>query len=552
MVLYLLLLVLYATRITSIQLCPLLGPSWPAPTDLPSDPAFQSALQNITTNIQDAVTAGNFSGDSLSLMIFDTSDSSSLLNLSNTGQTINTTIGVSKVDENTVFRIGSVSKIYTMLLLLIEDGFNPFNDPVSRYIPEIRAATVALLENSTKRHDGIDFLKWNEVTDFPLCSQRRFHLAVFQIHAAGSVCRRTCFVYCDLLTRLLITEFFDGLLQAHPIVPTSATPIYSNAAFQILGYVVETLAGEGFEKVLEKEIIKKLNLTHTFYNTPRTSLGVIPIPQGEFWWNFNLGDEGPAGGLYSSAKDLSILGRAILNSTLLPRSITRKWMKPLTHTSSLNYAVGAPWEILSFGNERPIDLYTVSGDFSTYSSVLALDPDHVIGFNVLAAGSNTHETVALASDIVSESLLPALDQAAKNQANGRFAGTYALTTTNSSITIDTDDGPALVVTNWINNGTDMFPSYMILYGIPDRSQFSIRLYPTGLQSPGQLSFRAVIPLQFPPGIGPFTSSCITWATIDLQVYGNIGVDEFVFDFDESGNAASLSPRALRTILPKIS
>jgi hypothetical protein len=227
-------------------------------------------------------------------------------------------------------------------------------------------------------------------------------------------------------------------------------------------------------------------------------------------------------------------------------------MKPLTHTSSLNYAVGAPWEILSFGNERPIDLYTVSGDFSTYSSVLALDPDHVIGFNVLAAGSNTHETVALASDIVSESLLPALDQAAKNQANGRFAGTYALTTTNSSITIDTDDGPALVVTNWINNGTDMFPSYMILYGISDRSQFSIRLYPTGLQSPGQLSFRAVIPLQFPPGIGPFTSSCITWATIDLQVYGNIGVDEFVFDFDESGNAASVSPRALRTILPKIS
>lgn len=89
-------------------------------------------------------------------------------------------------------------------------------------------------------------------------------------------------------------EFFDGLFQSHPIVPPSTTPIYSNAAFQILGYVVEALAGgEDFEKVLKDKITKPLNMAHTFYTTPDSSLGVIPSYQGEYWWDFDIGEEAP-------------------------------------------------------------------------------------------------------------------------------------------------------------------------------------------------------------------------------------------------------------------
>lgn len=247
---------------------------------------------------------------------------------------------------------------------------------------------------------------------------------------------------------------------------------------------------------------------------------------------------------------MATFGRAILNSTLLPPSITRRWMKPASHTSSSDYTVGAPWEILSFGNERPVDLYTKSGDIGVYSSVLALSPDHGVGFTILGAGKNTHESLALASDMVSAILIPALEQSAKNQAHQRFAGTYALANTNSSITLTTDEGPGLLVTNWINNSSSMLTAFMALNGIHDPSQLSIRLYPTGLESPGKISFRAVTPPALPPGIGPFTSSCITWVTLDSHVYGNVGIDEFVFNVDQSGNAVSVSPRALRTTLKK--
>lgn len=88
-------------------------------------------------------------------------------------------------------------------------------------------------------------------------------------------------------------EFFDGLLQSHPVVPTSSTPIYSNAAFQILAYALEAMTDQSYAELLQRDIITPLGLNGTYYTAPNISLGVIPNDSGEYWWNFDLGDEGP-------------------------------------------------------------------------------------------------------------------------------------------------------------------------------------------------------------------------------------------------------------------
>ncbi|KAJ5149866.1 hypothetical protein N7448_001444 [Penicillium atrosanguineum] len=576
------LLPLFCTSVVNaVNPCPILGPIWPAATGLSSDPVVIEALQNITTTIEHAIDAGNFSSDSISLQIFDANDPGALLSLFNTAADINTTLGVSDVDENTVFRIGSTSKLFTMFMLLIENGLGPMQDPVADYIPELRDAIIDLFRNSTNWDNGIDFTKWNEVTVGELATHMAgigrdckcswldpgltslvtltesldgvldFTEQASTVEALGFPALPTSQIpTCGVPFPCDRKHFFKGMVQRHPIVPTSRTPIYSNAAFQILGYVVEAMAGDDYSKVLSDDILKPLNLSRTSYGAPDTSLGVIPNKGGLEWWNFAMGDEIPAGGIYSSAKDMATIGRAILNSTLLPPALTRRWLKPVSHTSSLDYGVGAPWEILSFGSERPIDLYTKSGDIGTYSSVFALSPDHGVGFVVLGAGANTHKSLALASDLVSAILIPALEKSAKKQAAKRFAGTYALDSANSSITISTDDGPGLLVTNWISDSSSMAAAFMSLNGMTGPSQLSTRLYPTGLESPGKISFRAVTPPALPSGIGPFTSSCITWFTVDSQVYGSVGIDEFVFNLDQTGNAVSVTPRVLRTTMKK--
>jgi Beta-lactamase class C and other penicillin binding proteins len=162
---FLLLLPILCTSVANaVNHCPLLGPLWPAATGLSSDPVVSEALQNITTAIQQASDAGNFSSASISLQIFDANDPDALLSLFSTSADINTTLGVSEVDENTVFRIGSTSKLFTMLMLLIQNGFGSLEDSIADYIPELRDAVVDLFHNSTHWDNGIDFTRWNEVT----------------------------------------------------------------------------------------------------------------------------------------------------------------------------------------------------------------------------------------------------------------------------------------------------------------------------------------------------------------------------------------------------
>lgn len=195
--------------------------------------------------------------------------------------------------------------------------------------------------------------------------------------------------------------------------------------------------------------------------------------------------------------------------------------------------------------------------------MIALSPDHNVGFTILGAGG----TVTALSDVIAAAIIPALDQAGKEHANKIFSGTYSLTSSsssssgshiNSSITITTDGGPGLKVDRWISNSTDICTLIPLALGsqVSNSTDVSIRLYPTGLNNgnSSRVSFRAVV-IQSPSsdGIGPFTRACSTWATADIANYGKVGVDEFVFELDgKTGEAVSVSPRALRVNLEKIS
>lgn len=247
---------------------------------------------------------------------------------------------------------------------------------------------------------------------------------------------------------------------------------------------------------------------------------------------------------------MATVGRAILNSTLLPREMTRRWLKPVSHSSSLNVAVGAPWEIASYEEDRVVDVYAKSGDIGSYSSMLVLSPDHDVGFVVLAAGDSALEVTRVLTDLVNKALIPGLDQAAKKEAQ-RFTGNYTLGEGQSHMSVTTDNGPGLKVTKWISNSKNVFSALMTSLDIKDPSQLDVRLYPTGLKSPRQISFRAISrSRKETPGFGPFTNSCTSWFGIDAQRYGNVGMDEIVFELNEKHEVVGISPRAWWVTLPK--
>jgi hypothetical protein len=193
-----------------------------------------------------------------------------------------------------------------------------------------------------------------------------------------------------------------------------------------------------------------------------------------------------------------------------------------------------------------------------YSSITALLPDYNVGFTILAAGDGTTALVAALTDTVAQLLIPALEEAAREEAGNVYTGTYNAqdrAKTNSSLVISINDGPGLKVEQWISDSQDMFQVIEALSGIdtPD-----IRLYPTGLQQKRSgsclyQSFRAVFgSANSRESIDPVTGSSITWELVDSYKYGNVGVDEFLFELDAgTGEVVNVSPRALRQTLEKV-
>lgn len=233
-------------------------------------------------------------------------------------------------------------------------------------------------------------------------------------------------------------------------------------------------------------------------------------------------------------------------------------MKPVTHTSSVKFSVGAPWEIFRVESSRgTVDLYTKSGSLGVYASLLVLVPDYNFGWVILSAADNSgtaNEGVHILTSLIADAFLPAIEAAAKDEATAVFAGTYKATNgLNSSMSIVTDEFPGLGVKSWITNGTDAFESFLDLNGVTS-AQFSVsmRLYPTNLvqTSPRQQAFRAVFELLPTRVDRSVFSVCGSWGGVDGVFYGDIAIDEFLFHFDEQGRAVSIEPRFLRVILQK--
>ena len=85
-------------------------------------------------------------------------------------------------------------------------------------------------------------------------------------------------------------EYFQGFVHHHPVFRPHSTPIYSNTAFRILSYALETIAGNSLENIMKENVFKPLGLKHTSIRKPvDDSLGVIP--QGNSVWFYDIGDE---------------------------------------------------------------------------------------------------------------------------------------------------------------------------------------------------------------------------------------------------------------------
>ncbi|CAJ2501454.1 Uu.00g043070.m01.CDS01 [Anthostomella pinea] len=443
--------------------CPILGPVFEKPTDLCDADIFQAAIKNLTTTLGVASKTAHtrygslpINTTSFSIGMFDAG--STLFSYQYSSPALEAgSAGVKQVTEDSVYRIGSGSKLITVYLFLIEVGAKYWNHPITEFVPQLADAA----KNCSAAKDPVDCTDWNDVTLGALASHMagmpadystqaelltqltQAELAEYGLpHLPASTFPPCGWNYTDACVE---QRYLSGYTAEHPIYAPFTTHIYSNGGFELLEFALENITGISMADMVQKDLFGKLGMTHSSYNVPSNlSNAVMPLGAIKSGFVAKLGDETAVGGFYTSQSDYVKMGQSILSATLLSPNTIRQWMKPVTFVSNGNGGVGMPWEIWGAADltDRVVDMYTKSGDVFSYSSMFVLIPDYNVGFVVHVAGDDTTSTAEILSGIVAANIVPALENTARAQSQAKFAGTYSATAAGpaSNITLSTEPG----------------------------------------------------------------------------------------------------------------
>ncbi|RBQ64674.1 hypothetical protein FVER14953_01651 [Fusarium verticillioides] len=551
--------------------CPPLGAVFPAPQS-PSQSSLVKKAASLLKAGLDAQIGALFNTSALSIGVKSLHEDEPLFTYQWTPP--NPGEGTDKVDDDTVFRIASGSKLFTALAARISEKID-LEASVLKYLPEL---------NKTAG-DDIFSLKWEDITVGSLAS----HLSGVGVDMAQDLAIVGSAPWqpyglpevpkgkgpnCSGLPGTTPCTRKDLLEQVNlrpPVYAPFTNPIYSNVGHALLGLVIEAAEDMPFEDVIKRDILDVVGMKHTYVDKTPPADDLF-IPEEEPTWNATLAVFDSAGGIFSSVSDMLLLADGILSNKFLTPVQTRKWMKPEANTASWGYQVGGPWEILRSDNitsdGRLIDIYTKSGDLGLYHSQTVLIPDYDIVISIMSGGleatANPYVTGTILSKVL-QNLLPAIEKVGRDDTKEAFAGDYEDKETNSTITFAMDHGPGLKIKSWQIRGFDVLNNIgnynfnaLESNASTETPYVDARMYPSNLNKKGQTAWRAVFDRTNSTADAEYDSelffkdgTCQTWFQQDRMVYDYLPLDLFVFVEGEGGVSEAVKSPAFNVTLTKV-
>lgn len=147
-----------------------------------------------------------------------------------------------QVDENTMYEIGSISKVFTSLLLaqMIAEGKMNLDDPIEKYLPNTKVPKYKEVKITLK------------------------HLAT---HASGLPSIPDNFTETESLENPYVNygnkEMLEGLEATKLATQPGEGYAYSNFATGLLGYIVAKENGMTYEELFKQKVSRKLSMPNT-------------------------------------------------------------------------------------------------------------------------------------------------------------------------------------------------------------------------------------------------------------------------------------------------
>ncbi|MFL5476526.1 MAG: serine hydrolase [Gemmatimonadales bacterium] len=285
----------------------------------------------------------------------------------------------------TVYRVGSVSKLFTdiALMQLVERGKLSLDAPVARYLPDFHP----------RNPFGV------EITLRQLTS-----------HRSGLTREPPVGHYFDD-TEPTLAATVASLNQTSLIYPPGKQTKYSNAGIAVLGDVLERTQGESFYPYLQHAVLEPLGMrASAFQPTAEVRAG---LAKGYMWTvdgrrfeapTFQLGI-GPAGSLYTTVLDLSRFMSVLFDGGAIPggkrllaRATLDSMWTPQFADSGASTGFGIGFGIDTLDGHRTIGHGGAIYGFATSLETL---PDDSLGVVVVA----TLDVINPVTDAIAEAAL---------------------------------------------------------------------------------------------------------------------------------------------------
>jgi CubicO group peptidase (beta-lactamase class C family) len=145
----------------------LLGPVFQPPRHLSTNFGFLATCSQLSSALRNSLEQGqspfgNFTpnASSVSISMINTAEALPIFSFDFTGSSLNTSAGgTEEVSVDTVFRIGSISKLFTVYAFLLHNGLELWQRPITEYVPELRR-----LSGRSGQRENLGTVRWEEVT----------------------------------------------------------------------------------------------------------------------------------------------------------------------------------------------------------------------------------------------------------------------------------------------------------------------------------------------------------------------------------------------------
>lgn len=271
-------------------------------------------------------------------------------------------------DGDTVFEIGSVTKVFTSLLLadMVQKGEVKLDDPVAKYLP----ATVKVPERNGKKIKLIDLA--TQSSGLPRMPDN------FNPKDPSNP-------YADYTP----AQMFDFLSRYQLTRDPGAQYEYSNLGAGLLGYALALRAGKDYETVVRERIFKPLKMDSTsIILSPALKARLAPGHDGVLKpaANWDIATLTGAGAIRSTANDMLKFLAAFIGTTQSPLdSAIKTQLATRRRTTIPNVDIALAWHILTYFDR---DIYWHNGGTGGYHSFVAFDPKTKTGAVLLSNSTN--------------------------------------------------------------------------------------------------------------------------------------------------------------------